>query len=65
MKFQFLLDEFVQYARQCFGETLTGVYLHGSLALLTRYASNQEMRAPANDLARFAEAILRLIREDA
>ncbi len=33
MKFQSLLDEFVCSARQCFGETLTGVYLHGSLAL--------------------------------
>lgn len=55
----------MQKARQCFGETLTGVYLHGSLALLTCYASNQEMRVPANDLARFAEAMLRLIREEA
>lgn len=35
MKFQFLLDEFVQNARQRFGETLTGVYFYGSLALLT------------------------------
>lgn len=33
MKFQSLLDEFVRDARQCFGEALTGVYLHGSLAL--------------------------------
>lgn len=33
MKYPPLLDEFVLSARQCFSKTLTGVYLHGSLAL--------------------------------
>ena len=33
MYYQELLDEFVEKSREIFGSTLTGVYLHGSLAM--------------------------------
>ena len=33
MYYQELLDEFAEKSREIFGSTLTGVYLHGSLAM--------------------------------
>lgn len=33
MEYQHLLDKFVSAAKRCFSEKLTGVYLHGSLAM--------------------------------
>ena len=33
MEYQFILDKIVNTSKQIFGEELTGIYLHGSLAM--------------------------------
>ena len=33
MEYQFILDKIVNTSKKIFGEELTGIYLHGSLAM--------------------------------